>query len=235
MNKILALCINDFKNIFRDKSLIVIFFIPLLFILMLRYILPVIILEFPVVEEYKFLILTFFCTMTVVFPAFIISFIMLDERDENVLTVLRIVPVSPLTFIVYRMMFVFLFGFAFSALTMFLSGAINISAGNIFLISFLLSMMSPIATLFVVSIAKNKIEGVTIFKGLNFVLMLPLLSFFTESVWRNLIGIVPVYWTYRIMYNIINNYNILILVLISFVCHSIFIYALYNRFRKKVF
>ena len=92
MNSILTYTRNDLKLIFRDPVLYVMFIVPLLFILLLRFGLPPLFEVMTVLVSYKMVILASICLVTAMFPAFIFSFIMLDEKDLEVMAAIRVLP-----------------------------------------------------------------------------------------------------------------------------------------------
>ena len=107
---------NDLRLIFRDPVLYVMFFVPLLLIILLRFGLPPLIQLLPVLAFYKMLILASICLVTSMFPAFIFSFIMLNEKDLEVLAAIRVLPVSSSVFILHRLLFISLFSVFFNLL-----------------------------------------------------------------------------------------------------------------------
>jgi fluoroquinolone transport system permease protein len=196
VNRLSALALSDLKIVFRDKTLTTIFLVPFVIILFLRYAVPLAAQRFPVVAGYYPVILAFFCYLVSSFPAFLASFVMLDEKDEDVLTVIKVMPFSLSDFLAYRMLFIVLAGTFFSSLAILLSGLAEMGPAPALALSFLFALSAPLTTLTVVTFAKNKIEGLSVLKGLSAVLMLPLLSFFIASPWKFTLGVIPVFWTY---------------------------------------
>ncbi|MCK4855767.1 MAG: hypothetical protein KAT31_15920, partial [Bacteroidales bacterium] len=167
MKSILTYTINDLRLIFRDPVLYVMFFIPLLFILLLRFGLPPLFEVMPVLVSYKMVILASICLVTAMFPAFIFSFIMLDEKDLEVMAAIRVLPVSSSVFILYRLLFISLFSFFFNLLILVLSNQTEWSIGKMLLVSVPVAMVSPVSCLIITAFSSNKIIGTTWMKGLN--------------------------------------------------------------------
>ena len=234
MKKLWILSLNDLRNIVRDKILLILFMVPMLNIACLYYLLPVVVEKFPVLGAYTSVVLAVFCSVTAVTPAYVISFIMLDEKDENLLTVMRVMPISPLYFIFYRMGFTVLFGFAGVLLTL-LCFAGDHPVPVLLGLSLLFALMAPIATLGIVTFANNKVEGVTMLKGINFMMMLPLLAFFISSSWKFVLGIIPVYWTYLIFQSLNEPLHFATYFSIGLAMHTLLLAVLYRWFSRKVF
>ena len=93
MGKITALLKGDYKNISRDSILILVSIAPMLILLLLRFGLPltsVLLLEklsFDLSEYYP-LIVSFMILLVPMMYGMITGFMILDERDENLLTYL---------------------------------------------------------------------------------------------------------------------------------------------------
>ena len=112
---ILRLAINDLKNIIRDRMFIFLFIgYPIMLILFSRILVhliaPRIENMFPLAANYP-LILMFFIVIIPFIFSFIAAFLILDERDEHLLTVLRVMPISRNSYLIYRMFFMSLFAF----------------------------------------------------------------------------------------------------------------------------
>ena len=94
MNLFFKILHNDLKLILRDKSLLIMFFLPLIIILVCRIGVPELSEYVPAIKEYYWLIVAGLTSVTASTPAFLIGFILLDERDENIHTILKILPLS---------------------------------------------------------------------------------------------------------------------------------------------
>lgn len=122
---------------------------------------------------------------------------MLDEKDENLFTVLRVMPVSPGIFILLRLIFITLLGFFASWFTIIFSGIEGINLYNSVLLSIQTGLFVPLITLFCITFGRNKVEGVTLVKGINFLSIIPLVFIFSAPDWEFMGGIIPFYWVYK--------------------------------------
>jgi hypothetical protein len=198
VKSILTYTRNDLRLIFRDPVLYVMFFVPLLFIILLRFALPPLFEVLPVLVSYKMVILASICLVTAMFPAFIFTFIMLDEKDLEVLAAIRVLPVSSSMFILYRLLFISLFSFFFNLLILILSNLTGWSIVKMLLVSLPLALVSPASCLMITAFASNKIVGTTWMKGLNFLFMIPVLTYIFDGGWEYILGILPYYWIFKI-------------------------------------
>lgn len=230
MNKIISLAINDLRNIFRDNILKYFFVaVPILFIGILLLVVPLIIKYFPIINNYTNIIIPFFTLEFPMIIGFVISFMMLDEKDEKVFTALRVMPVSLFQFLFYRLFFSVFFTFIFVCIMLYVNNLYEIEFYQICLNSLLFALLTPIVILIEVCFAGNKVTGFTLFKGLNFIFMIPVASYFITAKWKIAIGIIPTYLPMNIVYETLNgdfsfnniflsiSYSIIIIVFLSYI------------------
>lgn len=196
INRTSTLVAADIKNIMRDRSLSFVLFVPILMIVLLRFAVPQLQQIYPPIIDFYPAIVAFSCMMIAIFPAYVMAFVMMDEKDQQVVQVIRVLPVSIKNFLLYRLLLVMGFSFFYVTITLILNSLIEFNFIQVFILAFLVALIAPMTMFFIVSFAKNKIEGVTMFKLLNMLLILPILQFFIDSPLLNLVGIIPVFWTY---------------------------------------
>lgn len=235
MKSILTYTMNDLRLIFRDPVLYVMFFVPLLFIALLRFGLPPLFESFPVLISYKMVFVASFCLVTAMFPAFIFSFIMLDEKDLEVLAAIRVLPVSPSIFIMYRLLFISLFSMFFNLLILMLSNLTGWTLGKMLMVSLLVAMVSPASCLIITAFASNKIVGTTWMKGLNFLFMAPVLTYIFEGSWEYIFGVLPYYWIFKIFDPGFQSLPFTINYAVGFFYLVLLIWLSTMMFRKKVY
>lgn len=192
------------RNAGRDPTLLVMLFVPVLMILVTRFGVPPLAEAWPVVVDYYPIIVVFFCVITAMMPAYIVSFMLLDEKDQGVLTAYRIMPITPEGFFGMRMLFMFVFDLTGSFLLLQMNGLVAVPVFKSIIVSVVCAACSPFFVFLTVSVAKNKIEGATIMKVLNVLLMLPLISLFVDSPLTYILGVIPFYWIYE-GFEVVNN------------------------------
>ncbi len=219
---------NDIRNIFRDKTLLMMTVLPLIMIFGLKAALPSVVKLLPSFPNYYSLFLAVVGTVSGLLGGYIIAFVMLDEKDDDVLKVIRVMPFPMFLFMAYRLLLAgfWAFIFSFSALLIFDIQDYSLLE-NIFY-ALLCSQTAVVMLLFMVSFASNKIEGVTFLKGLNFFIVLPVLAFFVDAWWKYIFTIFPFYWTYKAMQE--PNY---LWILISVFSHFVAFGIGYYLFLKK--
>ena len=239
---ILKLAVNDFKNIIRDKMFIFLFIgYPVMLILFSRILIhliaPRIENMFPLATNYP-LILMFFIVIIPFIFSFIAAFLILDERDEHLLTVLRVMPISRNSYLIYRMFFMSFFAFITLLIFPQFSGLIEgIQFSYIAYIptALLFAIFTPFCALLVSSFATNKVQAFAIFKIGGTVFLLPIFAFLLnlDNI-KYLFSPIPNFWSLMSLDSIIQN-GIMDTthLIIGYVYHIILISILFYIFNKK--
>jgi fluoroquinolone transport system permease protein len=187
---------TDIRNILRDPSLLIICVVPFIMLALLRWGYPPLAELWPEGVKYKELGLAMFCITGAVMPGIAIAFAILDEKDNHLDTVLRILPVSYQTITIYRMLMVFLFAFFSAILLLVFSNISHFTLLENLLLALLIAFLAPVLASVPAFYARNKIEGATMTKLLNFLLILPLPAFLFPGVWSWFLMVIPSWWIY---------------------------------------
>jgi len=235
MEKVYTLVRNDLRHIFRDKTLMSFLFAPILLLAFVRLFIPYITVQYPVLVPYHPLIMMFASIQTAVLFGFITSFLILEEKDENVLQAIRVLPLTPAYFIAYRLLFASAMSFT-GALTVIRWGGLAYPGlGASMMLALQCALTAPFITLVVATFARNKIEGVAFFKGVNLLLVLPVLSFFLTGPVRYLFAVIPVFWTFHLYDAALRNASIFGLFIGGLFVYVLIITLLFRQFRVRVF
>jgi hypothetical protein len=239
---VLKLAINDFRNIIRDRFFLFAFFAyPVMLItfsrIMVHLIAPRIESMFPLAANFSLLFMFFIIIIPFIF-AFIAAFLILDERDEHLLTVLRVMPISRNNYLIYRMFFMSLFSFIVLMIFPPLSGLIDntqFSYVAYLPTAILFALFTPLTSLLVASFATNKVQAFAIFKIGGTVFILPIFAFFLGlGDLKYIFSPIPNFWGLLALDAVINSGTIEIVWLaIGFVYHIVLIALLFYVFNKK--
>lgn len=233
MSAMTTLLRNDARNALRDQTIGALLFVPLIFLVLLRFGFPLLRDHLPAAADYAGVALSLFCGIAATFPAFMMAFLMLDERDQNVTVVLRVLPVRLSHLVAYRAAAVTVVGAANSVLLIFGSGLNPHSVPKALLLAVLCALVAPTALLIVVSLADNKIEGLTLFKGLFFVLFLAAAAQAVDSPWSYVLGVVPPFWTYHALAGAVTP-PFFVVVLVSLVLHAAALAVAARRISRRM-
>jgi len=238
---VLKLAVNDFKNIIRDRFLVYASIIlPLMLVVVSRVILhwiaPSLSDTFPIAGNYP-MIFMLCTTMIPLVYGFIGAFLILDERDEHLLTVLRVMPISRNSYLIYRMFFLSVFAFIVLLVFPPLSGLVEdtmFSYVDYIPIAVFFTLLTPFSALMVSSFASNKVQAFAIFKISGTVFLVPLFIFLLKGTLRYIFAPVPNFWGFmtlkEVIYSGSNDYLHLV---VGFVYVIVLIGFLFYVFNKK--
>lgn len=238
---VLRLAINDFKNIIRDRFLVyAAIAMPLMVIVISRIILhwiaPTLKDTIPLAGNYS-MIFMLFVTMIPLVYGFIVAFLILDERDEHLLTVLRVMPISRNSYLIYRMLFLSIFSFIVMLIFPPLSGLLEntqFSYIQYIPIALLFTLLTPFSALMVSSFATNKVQAFAIFKISGTVFLIPLFIFLITDNLKYIFAPIPNFWAFITLKELITTgTNDYLHLGIGFVYTIALIAVLFYIFNKK--
>jgi fluoroquinolone transport system permease protein len=122
----------------------------------------------------------------------IYGFLLLEDRDDNVLMAIEITPLGKTGFIVWRLASVFALAFTLNAVMapLMLPGNGAIAAVGLVILA---SLHALTTALFLLAFAANKVEGLALTKLVNIALLAPLLALL-PAPWRWLAAPIPPFW-----------------------------------------
>jgi len=239
---VLKLAVNDLKNIIRDRMFVFLFFAyPVMLIVISRILVHIIAPRiedmFPIAANFSVVFMFFSIAIPMIY-SFIVAFLILDERDEHLLTVLRVMPISRNSYLIYRMFFMSLF--AFIALLIFppLSGLVDSTEFSypVYIpVAILFALFTPVIALLVSTFAANKVQAFAIFKIGGTVFILPIFAFFLNlGDLKYIFSPIPNFWSLMALDSVLQNGMIDIVHLgIGFVFHIVLLAVLFYIFNKK--
>lgn len=205
----------DLRNMMRDSLMKWMVFIPIVYAFMVRFITP------PVADwllrDYNFdlspyyhLVLAFMIVLAnpVVF-GFVIGMLLLDERDDDTLTALRVTPLPMLGYAIYKLTWPTILGYVLTLLGLWLAGLTPDPIPWLawILACFPAALLTPWTALLMAAFAKNKVEGFAMIKSLGgSILLFPIAAWFIPMPWRWLVGILPTFWPAQVYWSLLE-YN----------------------------
>lgn len=242
MNALLTFASTDLRNIRRDSMLATMLLVPWLMVVLLRLLLPLLgdwmmarfQLDLATLQP-LFLSLFFVLQIPMLF-GLVFGLLVLDERDEGTLTALRVTPVSPNTYLIYRVGMSALLAAFYVALTLALSGLIPSARwGAILPIALLAGLFGPLVALLLAAFAKNKMEGLALAKLLGSLMLGPLAAYFLPSRWQLAVGILPSYWPAKALWVALAGNNPWPYLLVGLTWNVILLVGLVRVFRTKLY
>lgn len=197
MRRIAALLRSDVRNIVRDPILVAVSCVPFIIIALLRFGVPALtnVLRGTFdLAPYHGLIFSFFLQLTPYMYGLVIGLMLLDERDEHLLTAISVTPLTRSGFLLYRLAMPVGFGLIVSYPMLYLTGLIHVPVGHFTLVALLAAFQAPINAMLLVAFARNKVEGMAVAKAGGVLLMAPLAIAFLDPPTQFTGGIAPTFW-----------------------------------------
>jgi fluoroquinolone transport system permease protein len=195
----------DLKNVRRDSLLVWALALPLVMALVIRTLVPEVAallqaqFAFDLAPYYS-LIMSAFVLMTPTTVGMVVGFLLLDERDNQVLFALLVTPVSLIGFVLYRLSAPVILSIVMTLIGYPIAGLTPIAPFDLLMVALLGAFNGPLVALFLAGFAENKVAGFAILKLLNGVLMLPIAAFFVEERLQAVAGIIPAYWPLKVFW-----------------------------------
>lgn len=216
-------------------------FMPWLIVLFIRFVIPSITnwlaMEYDFgLEAYYPLLLSFFIMLQIpMIFGLVFGFLILDEKDDHILTALKVTPISVDSYIYYRFIVTVLKTMFFIMLTLPVTGIMNplVQLPSIFP-AILAGVFSVIILLLLVSLANNKVEGLAIMKGFGILMLGPMAAYFIESRWQLLLGLLPSYWPAKVFWLITQDESYGLYFIVGLAYNLSLSFLLYKRFMKKI-
>lgn len=227
----------DFKNIRRDPMLMMSMMAPLYITLLLLYGFPSLNiflaekLSFRIDAYYSFACVFLLHLIPMMF-GMVYGFILLDERDEGLITYFSVTPLGKRGYLKMRLLAPMLYSCAtillFIWITRYDDGLIWWKHIPLVLIT---AAQAPIMLLFLAGFAADKVAGVAIAKGFGILLLAVPIDYFIVSNWTYLAGVSPLFWTAR-GYLAQDITAVGLYILAAAVSHSFYLIFLYKKFAQ---
>ncbi len=242
MNFFAALGLNDLKSIRREPLLLYMLVVPPVMVLVLRLVLPRATtylsesLGFDLLPYYPMLLSFFFVLQIPLLFGVLVGLLVLDERDDDTLTALRVTPISMRGYALYRGTGAVLLSFVYVLLALLLSGFVSPSlALAVVAVALLAGLMAAVFALTVATFASNKVEGLALTKGLSVFMLGPLAAYFVPTDWQLFFGLLPTYWPAKTFWVAGEGGNFWPYALAGLIYSVLLLPSLLRRFRRKVF
>ncbi|MFW5991577.1 MAG: hypothetical protein ACOCQN_00085 [Halanaerobiaceae bacterium] len=204
IKKIKTLWEIDRRSIWRDDLLSWIIGMPIGVSLLLRWGLPYILRAIgdytnqDIINHYSILTGFFILLIVPMVSGMIAGFLLLEQRDNNTLTVLKITPMSPVIYMVYSLLMPVLSCILITVISFYLAGLGNLGIGIILVSSLSAAPLAPLSAMLMASFAENKVQGFALVKGTIVFWVPPILVYFLRPAWEFVFGLIPLYWPCRV-------------------------------------
>lgn len=240
---LLNYALMEIKKWTRDSLLLFMLMYPFLFGALGAFGVPAILDQFAIQIDPKLLadiVLVMLAMMTPIIFGFVVGFSIMDDRDDHIIDSIMTSPLEVFWFIWIKLALIYVFSFVATLIIFYMTFVGLELSFDIFwrfvLIAGVISLISIQFTLLINAIAKNKIEGFAVVKGMGLFAIIPVASLFIKD-WREyFFGIIPQFWPAKAISANFNELNLewWVYLLIGAVVISITNWLLYKWFERKV-
>ena len=193
-----ALARGDLKLIVRVSTLVMAVFGPLA-ITILLFFLPsieaLILIKFGFDPgPFRLFIVSFLSLIPGMLFAMIYGFIVLDERDEEVIDFISITPLRKEGYLTYKLIMPMLLSAGFFLFIIYATSLVRLNPIHAMGIAIMVAIETAIGTLFLVAFSENKVEGLAFSKVLGIMYLAIPLVFFWNSSWHWISAFLPPFW-----------------------------------------
>ena len=237
--RIVALSLGDMRSTLRDATLLPLFCAPLLLVLFLRFGIPFAAglltdgLSFDLSPYFD--IIGYFATaLTPLLFGMMFGFLILEERDEGVITTISITPLSKRGYVAYKLALPSVLSFvAFIAVG--LTSGLGTPPWPRFLASAVLAALAaPLFALALGTYAENRVEGLAMAKALGIFLLAPFIVYFAPEPWLYAAAILPTAWPAYISFARASTLELVVVGILGVLIHGLLLFLLVRRFRRRV-
>lgn len=240
MKRIISLLKNDFKNIVRDTILIASLVAPVIIIVFVRYGIPIVndylfnYTGYSLNEHYPFIV-SLFILFIPSMMGILAGFLLLDQRDEGIITYLTITPLGRSGYLFFRIIIPVIVGFIFSIVFLKINGIAEFSLYKTWPILLVAALEAPMVALFLGGFAKNKVEGLALSKVSGLLYIGSIIGYLGNGSWWSWTGaIFPPFWITGSLMKSLQGNDFFLLVIFGFVFHLIINFLLLKRLDRVI-
>jgi fluoroquinolone transport system permease protein len=160
--------------------------------------------------------------------------LMLDERDENVISYYAVTPLMRRGYMVYRLVLPSVLCTLLSSLYLIASGLFSIQLDHIYIL-LLVAIEAPCFALFLASFAANKVEGLALSKIGGLFIAGPIVVYFVPTPWQIIGAWIPTYWPAKLFFAIeaASGYSVIAYFLVGLIFHLSLLSIMVRIFLKR--
>ncbi|MEJ6951556.1 hypothetical protein [Natronospora cellulosivora (SeqCode)] len=240
MNRILAMLKGDLKNTSRDKMYFFVLFSPLVITITFKFLISF--SEKLLYEQLGFsltayypLIMIFVLYLIPSILGMLIALLIIEDRDQGIITYLSITPVDRFEYLSYRLIVSVILSCFSLIFAIYFLQLVDIYLLRFLPVILMAALEGPFIALFITAFASNKMEAFAFSKASGIFFFAPIAAYLIESNWEYLFGIFPTYWIYKSFETVYGGLAFYLLSLLTgFIVHLFFIYLLYKKFKKRI-
>lgn len=225
---------NDIKQIVRDPIMAIMLAAPMftivLFKLLLIFLTPLLQSQtgFDVVPYYEY-VFAFVLLINTGLLGIITGFLMLDDRDGNIVQLMSVTPLGKGGYLANRLVIASVASLFYTIAAYFILDLVEMPFYSMLLMPVLSAIYSAILGLLLFSGAGDKVKGLTFAKALNMLVLFAFADLFAVSWFIYFAWFFPPYWIAAI----IKSPNSLFEIIMAIVVHLAWLLALVQKYLKQ--
>ena len=228
---------TDWRNVARDPLLLLVVVVPILLAVLVRMAFPwASALSAPrlTLATYTPFVLGYLLVLTPMLVGGASGFMLLDDRDEQVLAAIAVTPIGKQGWLAHRVTVPVVATALMSLIAVYLTGLEPPPPARLLLIVVLAALEAPLATLFLAAFAANKVQAMALAKAGTLVVVAPFAALFVASPWQYLAGLVPQFWIVRLtLESTASALEFTELAVLAVVVHAIALWALTSAYGRR--
>lgn len=243
MHLTLSLMLFDLRNITRDSLLAFLITSPLLIALIFRFAIPDDAALERIVQSYPQLetlvsargpvLMSIVVSMSAGLIGAVYGLLLVDERDERTLTVLRVMPVSFGRYLFARLTTPCLLSMLMTIAAYPVAGLAPLPFATVAAIAMVGATTVPVVTLTIVTFSTNKVVALAIMRVVNALLALPILAYFASPLQEMLAWPVPTFWQMKSLWLATEGQTYLWALTLTPALNAPLVLWLYHRFTRR--
>jgi fluoroquinolone transport system permease protein len=230
----------DLKNVGRDPMLRGMVIIPLALGLLLRYGLPALTAKLQAslswdLAPYYSLVMSAVVQFPPLLFGTVVGFLLLDQRDDETLTALRVTPLRFSHYLAYRIVVPILLSVATTVPMVSFAGVVEMSLADTLLAATAAAPLAPLMALGMGALAQNKVQGFALQKASGVFLGPPAFAYFLSGPWHWAFGILPTFWPFKVWWVLsAGQPGAWLYLMISLVYHGLLLWLLLRRYSVRL-
>jgi fluoroquinolone transport system permease protein len=198
-----ALLRTDLRKLARDPVLLVGALLPIVLAVVLRVAVPALELTLAAVPfdlgPHRTTIAAGAMVISVMMSGWIVGFMLLEERTQQMLPALGVTPLTRRGFLLWRLSLPIAIALLGGLLLVGLGRTGMADVGRAIAAVALLAAWAPGFALMLVAFADNEVEGLALAKFGGLVSMLPLVTLYVDGPWVWVAGMLPPFWAVQLL------------------------------------
>ena len=235
MKQTLKLFQIGLRQVLKDGMLLVLMPAPFLVGLIFKFAIPVVnsILEerlaFSLLPWYGLVDSMLIC-LTPMFVAMISAFVILEERDEGIISFYQTTPIEGYSYLFARIGIPIIWAFVTTIIAATIFNISDLAFITIICSSLISSLTGIVLAMMVISIAGNRVEGLAISKLMGFSFLGHAFVWFVPTPYRYFSSFLPSFWIGELIYNRVGLFSVAFGLLTCFFWIAVFT----KQFKRKI-